>query len=110
MSLAEKQCVPCQIGMPRLSESAATALLQTLPEWQLTDDASWIKRRYSFKNWKQAYAFLAHIDQIAEAAGHHPDVSFGWGYCNVSLQTHKIGGLHENDFILAAKIEECFAR
>lgn len=108
MSLAEKQCIPCQVGIPRLSESEAAKMLQDLPEWQLAEQACWLKRHYVFKNWKQAYAFLAHIDQVAEEAGHHPDVEFGWGYCKVSLQTHKIKGLHENDFILAAKIEERF--
>jgi pterin-4a-carbinolamine dehydratase len=76
------------------------------PEWSVLDNAHRIERTYRFKNFAEAYALVQKIAELAEAEGHHPDVSFGWGYVTVSLQTKKIKGLHENDFIMAAKIDE----
>lgn len=108
-NLAEKVCVPCSGELPALTPEEAQAFMPSVEGWELHENATWLKRQYSFKNWKQAFAFLQKIDAIAEDEMHHPDVSFGWGYCNVSLQTHKINGLHENDFIIAARIEKAFA-
>ena len=70
------------------------------------DDARRIERTYTFKNFAQAFVFVHKAVELAEAEGHHPDISFGWGYATVSLQTKKIKGLHENDFIMAAKLNE----
>ena len=108
MSLEEQACLPCQFGMPRLSEAEAKAKLADIAGWQVTDNGSWLRREFTFKNWKQGFAFLKEIDVIAETAKHHPDIEFGWGYCRVALQTHKIEGLHDNDFILAAKINAAY--
>jgi 4a-hydroxytetrahydrobiopterin dehydratase len=107
-NLAEKTCIPCSGDLPAMTEPQAQAYMDRIEGWELAEHGTWLKRAYTFKNWKQAYAFLAHIDAIAEAEMHHPDVTFGWGYVNVALQTHKIGGLHENDFIVAARIEKAF--
>ena len=68
-----------------------------------------IERTYRFGNFREALAFVDHVGALAEAEGHHPDVCFGWGYATISLQTHKIKGLHENDFILAAKVDQLAA-
>lgn len=78
--------------------------------WELADDARSIRRSYRFRDFREALAFVGHVGALAEAEGHHPDLSFGWGYATVSLQTKKIKGLHENDFILAAKIDQLTPR
>jgi 4a-hydroxytetrahydrobiopterin dehydratase len=104
-SLDQRHCTPCRGGVEPLGEAAAKALLSDLPAWQLADDAKRIRRDFSFKNFAQSLAFVNEVGAIAEAEGHHPDITFGWGYAAIVLQTHKIDGLHENDFILAAKID-----
>jgi 4a-hydroxytetrahydrobiopterin dehydratase len=87
--LVEKVCTPCQGGIAPLG----------------ADEGSAIERTYRFGNFREALAFVDRIGALAESEGHHPDISFGWGYAKVSLQTKKIKGLHENDFIMAAKID-----
>jgi pterin-4a-carbinolamine dehydratase len=69
-----------------------------------------IERTFRFRNFREAAAFVQEISELAEAEGHHPDISFGWGYATVGLQTKKIKGLHENDFIMATKIDQIFNR
>jgi 4a-hydroxytetrahydrobiopterin dehydratase len=71
-----------------------------------TDAALDIERTFKFANFKEALEFVDQIGALAEAEGHHPDIRFGWGYCTVELYTHKIKGLHQNDFIMAAKIDK----
>jgi 4a-hydroxytetrahydrobiopterin dehydratase len=104
-SLASKNCTPCRGGVPALTLSEAATHHQQTP-WSVLDNAHRIERTYGVKNFAEAYALVQKIANLAEAEGHHPDVSFGWGYVTVSLQTKKIKGLHENDFIMAAKIDE----
>ncbi len=103
--LEQRHCTPCHGGVPPLGEEAARNHLVDLPDWHLAGDAKHIGRDFRFKNFAQALAFVNDVGAIAEAEDHHPDVSFGWGYASITLQTHKIDGLHENDFILAAKID-----
>lgn len=106
MALSEKHCVPCSGGVERFTQVAAQAMRDTqTPHWTLENDATWLRRRFEFSNWKDAFAFVSRVSEIAEAEKHHPDISFGWGYAEIRIQTHKIGGLHENDFILAARID-----
>jgi 4a-hydroxytetrahydrobiopterin dehydratase len=76
----------------------------------LVDDAGRIERTFRFKNFREALSFVHEVGELAEAEGHHPNISFGWGIATVSLQTKKIKGLHENDFIMATKIDRIFAR
>ena len=103
-SLADKTCIPCRGGIPPLEASAARELLSQAPSWTLMDDARRIERTFRFPDFKEAMALVTKIGDLAEAEGHHPDIHFGWGYVTVSMHTHKIKGLHENDFIMAAKI------
>ena len=103
-NLAEKTCVTCRGGTPPLTASAAQELLSQAPSWTLVDDAHRIERTFRFPDFQQAMDFVVKVGGLAEAEGHHPDIHFGWGYATVSLFTHKIKGLHENDFIMAAKI------
>lgn len=104
--LARKTCTPCQGGIPPLTAEAARQYLADVPGWDLVDDGRKIQRSYRFTSFKESLAFVDHVGALAEAEGHHPDIAFGWGYATVSLQTKKIKGLHENDFILAAKIDQ----
>jgi 4a-hydroxytetrahydrobiopterin dehydratase len=104
-ALAEKSCTPCRGGVPPLTSEQASAHQRQTPEWEIRDDARRIERRFKFKNFAEAFAFVQQAADLAEAEGHHPDISFGWGYATVSLLTKKIKGLHENDFIMAAKLD-----
>jgi 4a-hydroxytetrahydrobiopterin dehydratase len=103
-NLADKACIPCRGGIPPLEAAAARQFLSQAPSWTLMDDARRIERTFRFRDFKEAIAFVNKVGELAEAEGHHPDIHFGWGYVTVSMHTHKIKGLHENDFIMAAKI------
>jgi len=103
--LAEKICTPCRGGIPPLTVEEAEAYRLQVPEWTLADGGTRIERTYRFKNFHEAFAFVAHVAELAEAQGHHPEISFGWGHATISLKTNKIKGLHENDFIMAAKLD-----
>jgi len=105
VSLAEKSCTPCRGGIPPLTEAEAAAYQAQAPDWGLLDQAKRIERTYRFRNFGQAFGFVERAAALAEAEGHHPDIAFGWGYARISLQTKKIKGLHENDFIMAAKLD-----
>ena len=104
-ALAEKNCTPCRGGIPPLSAEEAAALHREAPQWDLLDAATRIARTYRFTNFREAFAFVERVAALAEAEGHHPEITFGWGYATVSLRTKKIKGLHENDFIMAAKLD-----
>jgi len=105
-NLAGKTCVPCQGGVPRLDLDVARQLIGRLKSWRLNEDATRIERNFEFKNFADAQTFCNLVGNLAEQEGHHPDINLGWGYCTVTFQTHKIRGLHENDFIMAAKVNE----
>jgi 4a-hydroxytetrahydrobiopterin dehydratase len=107
--LAQKACTPCQGGVAPLTEAEAQPFLAEMPGWQLHDQASRIERTFRFTDFVAALDFVAKVGEIAETEGHHPDITFGWGYATISLFTHKIKGLHENDFIVAAKIDRLSA-
>jgi len=109
-SLADKTCTPCRGGVPPLTQEEANDLHSQSPDWQLVDDAHRIERRFSFRNFREALDFIHEVGEIAENEGHHPDVQFGWGYATISFQTKKIKGLHENDFIMANKIDRAFTK
>ena len=104
-ALAEKTCTPCRGGVPPLTPEEAEGYRAQAPDWSLLDDATRIERRFRFRDFREAFAFAARAAELAEAEGHHPDIGFGWGYATVSLRTKKIKGLHENDFIMAAKLD-----
>jgi 4a-hydroxytetrahydrobiopterin dehydratase len=105
--LRTKKCVPCEGGVPPVPREEAERLLQDLPGWKLTDDGIRIRREWVVKNFLAAMDFFNRVAQLAEEEGHHPDLHLV-GYRNVAIElwTHAIGGLSENDFISAAKIEQ----
>jgi len=106
--LSSKVCTPCQGGIPPLTPLEANHYLAQTQDWKLLQENTRIARDYSFSDFKAAMNFVIEVGKLAEHEGHHPDISFGWGYATVSLQTKKIKGLHENDFIMAVKIDQCF--
>jgi 4a-hydroxytetrahydrobiopterin dehydratase len=100
-----KTCTPCRGGVPPLTPEEAEEFHRQVPGWEVRDDARRIERTFRFRNFADAFALVQRVGELAEAEGHHPDIGFGWGYATVSLQTKKIKGLHENDFIMAAKVD-----
>ena len=102
--LAEKSCVPCRGGIPPLTEPAARDLLRRTPGWSLAENGTRLQRQFEFRDFVAAMGFVNRVADIAEHEGHHPDIAIHWNKVDLVLWTHKIGGLHENDFILAAKI------
>ena len=106
MPLTASKCTPCRGGIPPLPREDAEQLLVETPGWTLAPDAKHIERTFKLPDFAAALALVNRIGALAEAEDHHPDIWFGWGYCRVVFQTHKIKGLHENDFIMAAKVNE----
>jgi 4a-hydroxytetrahydrobiopterin dehydratase len=109
-TLAEKTCTPCSGGIPPLTREEADRFRAQASDWELRDDTHRIERTFRFRNFREALIFVQEVGELAETEGHHPNISFGWGHATVSLQTKKIKGLHENDFIMATKIDRIFAR
>jgi 4a-hydroxytetrahydrobiopterin dehydratase len=107
-TLAEKKCTPCRGGVPPLTQAEAERFQSQTPNWELRDDGHRIERTFRFSNFRGALSFVRDVGDLAETEEHHPDVSFGWGYATISLRTKKIKGLHENDFIMASKIDRIF--
>lgn len=100
------KCEPCNSSMPKLSRDECQKYLKDLPEWELNDEASEISRRFSFKNFVAAMSFAGKVGELAEEMGHHPVLTVGWGFCTVRFKTAKIGGLHQNDFIMASQVDK----
>lgn len=105
-TLTGQRCQACEGGVAPLSaEAVQNALAQALPEWSADADHRWLRRRVTFDDFGKALAFTNAVGWVAEQEGHHPDLQLGWGYCEVALTTHAIGGLSQNDLICAAKFD-----
>ena len=108
MALADQQCIPCRGGVPPLPRERIDALLRELGAgWALTPNGH-LLRTYEFADFAAAMAFANRVGDIAEQQGHHPDLYVAWGKCGVEIWTHKIDGLTESDFFLAAKADRAF--
>ena len=104
--LAGRKCVPCEGGVPALSVSEASGLRTQLHgDWLLADDAKSLRRSFTFKDFYRTMSFVNAIAHVANREDHHPDLEVGYDYCRVTFVTHAIGGLSENDFICAAKVD-----
>ncbi len=103
MELAQQRCEPCRSGMGKLTTAEITTLLGELRGWEWDDNYIFLKRR--FADYAGALHFVNQVSVLAELEGHHPDISFGWGYAEIRLTSHAAYGLTKNDFILAAKID-----
>ena len=109
-SLADRNCVPCSGGVPALTRDKAEGhLAQLSPDWQLDPDAKMLRRHFKFKGFAKATHLANLCAWLADQQGHHPDISFGWGYVDIQLTTHEIDGLSENDFVWAAKLDQLTA-
>jgi 4a-hydroxytetrahydrobiopterin dehydratase len=104
VDLKTKRCVPCTGAMPKLSGEGIRRLLEQAPDWKVIGEDH-IVREFKFPNFMKALDFVNRVGRLAEDEGHHPDIFLSWGKVIVELKTHKVDGLSENDFILAAKIE-----
>ncbi|MBI4457017.1 MAG: 4a-hydroxytetrahydrobiopterin dehydratase [Acidobacteria bacterium] len=107
--LAEKKCVPCRGGVPPLTPEQIKPLQQQVSGWEVVENHH-LKKQFKFPDFKQALDFANRVGAIAEEQDHHPDICFGWGKAEIITWTHKVNGLTENDFILAAKIDEVGSR
>jgi 4a-hydroxytetrahydrobiopterin dehydratase len=104
--LVKRRCKPCEGGVPPLEPDAARELMKALNgNWSITDDGKSIVRLFEFAGYHRTISFVNAMAWIAESEGHHPDLTVGYGKVNVLYTTHAIGGLSENDFICAAKID-----
>jgi 4a-hydroxytetrahydrobiopterin dehydratase len=99
--LSAKECVPCRGGVPPLQGEEIQKLLKELDGWEVVNEHH-LKKSYKFGDFRAALAFVNRVGELAEQQGHHPDICFGWGQAEISIWTHKIDGLTESDFILAA--------
>src|SRR3989338_4255458 len=105
IDLTQKRCVPCEGGMPPLKEKKVQELLKEVPEWVLEEGKA--VRRFKFKDFREAIAFVNKVADLAEAENHHPNISvYGWNKVKLTFFTHSINGLSENDFRMAAKINK----
>jgi len=102
--LAQKKCIPCEQGGKAMTPDQVKTMLAEVPGWKLAADGKSISKRFTFPDFMHALGFVTKIAGIAEMENHHPDIMLGWGYAECKLWTHTIGGLHENDFIMASKI------
>jgi 4a-hydroxytetrahydrobiopterin dehydratase len=106
-SLAAKHCVPCRGGTPPLKGAELEKFRRELPDWRVVEEHH-LEKSFTFPDFKSALDFVNRIGAVAEEEGHHPDLALGWGYVRVTSYTHKIAGLSESDFILAAKVDQLF--
>ena len=103
--LASKICVPCRGGVPPLVGKELEDLAKQVPQWKVVDGHH-ITRSFAFPDFRQALVFVNKVGEVAESQGHHPDILLAWGKAEITIWTHKINGLTESDFILAAKIDK----
>ena len=107
--LYKKKCVSCDGDIPRFDTDEIHKYLKKVDGWDVKNDDNknfYLIKNFKFKNFEQSQNFVNKVANIAEEENHHPDISFGWGYCKVKIFTHAIKGLAESDFILAAKIDK----
>ncbi len=107
--LHNKKCISCDGSIPAFDKSEIHKYLKKVDGWDVKSDhenSYYLIKEFKFKNFKDSQIFTNKIGNLAEEEGHHPDISFGWGYCKVKIYTHAIKGLAESDFILAAKIDK----
>lgn len=108
--LTEQKCEACRVGAPHVTDEEIKELRPQVPDWQLheRDGVRQLEREFSFDDFAEALAFTNRVGEAAEAEGHHPALLTEWGKVTVTWWTHKIGGLHRNDFIMAAKTDELY--
>lgn len=107
-NLARMKCVPCQGGVPPLKGEELRSFYEDLDGgWEVVEEHH-LKKRFKFSDFKSALDFVNEVGVMAEDIGHHPEITFGWGFAEIQIYTHKINGLHEADFVFAAKTDKLF--
>jgi len=109
--LHNKNCIPCKGGIPPFEISEIHKYLKKVDGWDVKkteDETYFLEKKFNFDNFLKSQKFVNKVGDIAEKEGHHPDIVFGWGYAKIQIFTHKIKGLVESDFILAAKVDKIF--
>ena len=107
--LSKKKCVACDGKIPPFDTSEIHKYLKKINDWEVKNDVDksfYLIKEFKFKNFVDSQKFVNSVSNIAEKENHHPDISFGWGYCTIKIFTHAIKGLAESDFVLAAKIDK----
>jgi 4a-hydroxytetrahydrobiopterin dehydratase len=107
--LSTKKCIPCQGDIPAFDISEIHKYLKKVDGWDVLESSEknfYIEKSFKFSNYIESEQFILKVGKIAETEGHHPDVTFGWGYAKIKISTHAIKGLAESDFVLAAKIDK----
>ncbi len=107
--LADKKCIPCEGGIPAFDIKEIHKYLKKVDGWDVKEDETknyYLSKEFKFQNFLESQNFVNKVGEIAENEGHHPDIAFGWGYAKVKIFTHAIKGLHESDFVLAAKVDK----
>jgi 4a-hydroxytetrahydrobiopterin dehydratase len=103
--LSSKTCVPCRGGVPALAGKELDEIAKQVPRWKVVEGHH-IVRSFAFEDFREALTFVNKVGELAESQGHHPDILLAWGKAEITIWTHKINGLTESDFVLAAKIDE----
>ena len=106
MKLTEKKCLACSGDLKAFDRDTSVEYLSQVKNWQLSADSTWLVKEFKFKNFAETLKFVNKVGAIAELEQHHPNIDFTWGIAKISIQTHKINGLCESDFILGAKIDQ----
>ena len=107
--LSKKKCIPCEGGIPGFDITEIHKYLKMVDGWKVMEDKNkifYLIKEFKFNNFLESQNFINRVGDIAETEGHHPDICFGWGYAKIKIFTHAIKGLHENDFVLAAKVDK----
>ena len=107
--LSNKKCIPCEGNIPPFSSGEIHKYLKKIDGWDVLKDSDnnfYIEKNFKFSNFLESEKFILSVGKIAETEGHHPDITFGWGYAKIKISTHAIKGLAESDFVLAAKIDK----
>jgi 4a-hydroxytetrahydrobiopterin dehydratase len=104
VDLTQRYCMACEAGTPPMSLDQARSMLEQVPGWTLGEEEQKLSRRFKFKDFKEAMAFVNKVADLAESEGHHPDIYISWNRVRLDLTTHAIKGLSDNDFIVAAKV------
>ena len=107
--LSEKKCVPCEGGIPSFDLNEIHKYLKKVDGWDVkseNNESYFLTKEFKFNNFSESQSFINKVGNLAEKEGHHPDIWFGWGYAKIKIFTHAINGLHESDFVLAAKIDK----
>jgi 4a-hydroxytetrahydrobiopterin dehydratase len=102
--LADKKCVPCRGGVPPIKGKELQGFMKAVPQWNVVNEHH-LTREFKFSDFAKALEFVNRVGALAEEQGHHPDILLAWGKAGITLWTHKLDGLTESDFIMAAKID-----